>query len=317
MISLFSSSPLHPEEPIVSAEKQLPHVRRKRTLKGLQLQLSGGHLYFKTLDDFSFAIECRTTVPSARFDKLLDHSAAELWQEAESVKAVEKNLVNILEDALCDGNPCGSAIRDLGLQLFSKDHDWRVLMEALNQLNDDYDGYKRLALIKYMQYLGSRQEILRLIFAMKNKGAPQDQTLQDDDGDGFGSRETVLFDVSQLRDGGSRPQALQRLPQGEAVRIHALPGHAVEIKLGRHAFTLVNDNGWALCDASGNRKALSDRQNTIGRGSENDITLGSEFRNVSRRHLIAEPADDQVILLTDISSHGTFAPALQTERRVG
>ena len=61
------------------------------------------------------------------------------------------------------------------------------------------------------------------------------------------------------------------------------------------------------------RHVLATGQNTVGRGSENDITLGTEFRDVSRRHLIAEPIDDHIILLTDISSHGTFAPPLQFE----
>ena len=301
-------------EQALSADRHLLGARKKQSPKDLRLMFSGQTLYFKCLDDFSFAIECRTSVPSARFDELLECSATQLWHEANSIKTVEKNLANILEDALCDASPCGSAIRDLGLQIFSNDHDWRLLMASLNKLSDDHDGYKRLALIKYMQYLGSRQEILRLIFAIKNKDATREHAFPDDDSESFGTRETVLFDVSQNKDGGSLPDSLQRLPQGEAVRIYTLPGHAVEIGLAKYTFTLVNDNGWMLCDPHGNRSLLSRRQNMIGRGIENDITLSSKFGNVSRRHLIAEPVDDQVILLTDISSHGSFAPPLQTER---
>lgn len=98
------------------------------------------------------------------------------------------------------------------------------------------------------------------------------------------------------------------------MRAHALPGHAIEIRLAKYTFNIVNNNGWSLRDSDGQRYVLSDQQNIVGRGSENDISLGREFRNVSRRHLIMEPVDDHVILLTDISSHGTFAPPLQIER---
>jgi hypothetical protein len=79
---------------------------------------------------------------------------------------VEKNLLDILEDALIGTAPCGPATRELGLQVFSNDDHWRELVESLNELGDSFDGYKRLALTKYLQYLGARQELLRLIFAM-------------------------------------------------------------------------------------------------------------------------------------------------------
>lgn len=314
MIYSIAHALAHSDELVETRDRRRVRGRRPKPLKGLRFSLDGKVLYFKTLDDFSFAIECRTSVPSARFNELLGRPTADLWHEADSIKAVEKNLVSILEDALCDASPCGPAIRGLGLQIFSNDHDWRSMMEALNELSDEYDGYKRLALIKYMQYLGARQEVLRLIFAVKNKADVLDDPLFDDSDEAFGTRETVLFDTSQLQGRATAAHQLERLPQGEAVRIYALPGHAVEMRLAKHACKLINDNGWALIDPQGDRYPLAKRQNMIGRGSDNDITLGSGFRNVSRRHLIAEPIDDHVILLTDISSHGTFAPAPQTER---
>jgi len=313
MIYSIAQALVHDNELAKPSPKRLPQARRKRAQKDLRLALNDQTLVFKSLDDFSFAIESRTCVPSSRFQELLRQEPAELWHEADNIKSVEKNLVDILEDALCDATICGPAIRDLGLQVFSKDHDWRLIVGALNELGDEYDGYKRLALIKYMQYLGARQEILRLIFAIKSKGETHHRAILDDDDD-VAALETVLFDSSQLDDHEPAPRTLQRLPRGEAIKIYALPGHPVEVMLAKHLFKLINDDGWALCDIHGRRYPLGDRQNMIGRGSDNDVTLDSEFRNVSRRHLIAEPFDDHIVVLTDISSHGTFAPAMQTER---
>ena len=260
MIYSIAQALVHSSDLAESPPKRPTRTRNKWSQKGLRLTLNGQTLVFKSLDDFSFAIESRTCVPSVRFEELLNQEPADLWHEADSIKSVEKNLVDILEDALCDASVCGPAIRGLGLQIFSKDHDWRLIVEALNELSDEFDGYKRLALIKYMQYLGARQEILRLIFAIKNKGGAHDHATPDDDDD-IAALETVLFDRSELEDHEPAPRTLQRLPQGEAIKIYALPGHPVEVMLAKHLFKLINDNGWALCDTHGRRYPLSDRQN--------------------------------------------------------
>ena len=83
---------------------------RPMRLKEIRLKLNGKVLHFRSLDDFSFSIESRTSVPSKRFDDLLDRTPNELRQEARNIKSVEKNLVDILEDALIDTAACGPAI---------------------------------------------------------------------------------------------------------------------------------------------------------------------------------------------------------------
>ena len=117
-----------------------------------------------------------------------------------------------------------------------------------------------------------------------------------------------------MTDSDPTENPLQQLPQGETIRLHALRGHAVDIRIGKYPFKLMNSDGWVLCDPHGRHYPLADGQNLIGLGSESDVALSEEFRNVSRRHMIAEPLDDHVIFLTDISSHGTFAPPLHIAR---
>lgn len=181
-------------------------TRRARAPKVLRLTLNGHQLLYKSVDDFSFAIESRTSVPAERFHNLLARTPQELWAEAESIKSVEKNLVDILEDALCDASACGPAIQGLGLQIFSKDHDWRTLMQARNEQSEHHEGSKRLALIKYIQYLGARQEVLRLIFKMKSTGARQNDSFQDTGAEEIDIVETVLFDLNEL--GDSEPRSI-------------------------------------------------------------------------------------------------------------
>lgn len=297
-----------------SAQGQPQSRLRKYLLaarRPLRLLLNGHYMEFKSTDDFSFALECRTGITSARYHALFERETKALWDEAQRIKAIEKDLVDILEDALCDGSPCGPAMRGLGLQKFSADHGWRDLIGQLVLADDRYDNFKRLALIKYMQYLGARQEIIRLIFATKNRGkAPSHKAPKN----ASAVLETMVFDASMTGTDPDASKNLQRLPRGEAVRLYALPGHAIDIRLAKHPFRLLNDNGWVLCEPEGRRHRLADAQTMVGRGRDNDIRLDGRFNYLSRRHLIVEPQDDHIILVTDLSSHGTFAPAMQTEK---
>jgi hypothetical protein len=303
-------------EPVSNGPRSHWQKRLRANRKPLRLLMNGRFMEFKSTDDFSFAVECRTGITSARYHALFERETQALWEEAQSIKAIEKNLVDILEDALCDGSPCGPAMRSLGLQNFSADHGWRDLIEQLVAADDRYDAYKRLALIKYMQYLGARQEVIRLIFALKNRQTGSARTTSGQRRlNGAAVLETMVFDISASdNDSLFGATSLQRLPRGEAVKLYALPGHAIDIRLAKHAFRLVNDNGWVLCEADGRRHALADVQTMVGRGRDNDIRLDAQYNYLSRRHMIVEPQDDHVILVTDLSSHGTFAPAMQTEQ---
>ena len=53
---------------------------------------------------------------------------------------------------------------------------------------------------------------------------------------------------------------------------------------------------------------LRNGKNVVGRSLQSDVGLDPVFRAVSRRHLIVEFGDDDVVRLTDISTLGTFLP---------
>ena len=105
----------------------------------------------------------------------------------------------------------------------------------------------------------------------------------------------------------------RRLPQGEAVTLHALPGHAINLLLAKYSFELINNNGWSLIDSRNRIYPLSNDLNYVGRGRENDVALSAEYRNISRKHVIVHPLDDSSVVIIDLSSHGTFVPPRQVE----
>ena len=193
--------------------------------------------------------------------------------------------------------PCGPAIAHLGIDIFSKDFDWRSLFARLVQLPSDCDDFIRVALIKYLQYLKARRSSVLLAMATKapmsiaggHIQAPQMRT---------SSAAMYPFEQDELR----------RLPPGEAVTLHLARGSVISLKLAKHAFSLAHNREWTLIAADGKSYPLHAGINCVGRSRDNDVALDADFRNVSRQHLLAQPLADDAIVLTDISAHGTYVP---------
>ena len=96
-----------------------------------------------------------------------------------------------------------------------------------------YDRYRRVALAKYMQYLGERQSVIQRIYA--NRGnephaahieepapAPEQNTpLQ----------ETSIFDLTQIEMGGVTADDLFSLPRGESIAVTLTGTQEVDLVL--------------------------------------------------------------------------------------
>ncbi|MCB1746365.1 MAG: FHA domain-containing protein, partial [Gammaproteobacteria bacterium] len=58
----------------------------------------------------------------------------------------------------------------------------------------------------------------------------------------------------------------------------------------------------------GQRYTLQRGVNTIGRSRDNSVMVSSALRNISRKHLLVETVGQDAVMLTDLSSSGTFIP---------
>lgn len=284
--------------------------RRRPTAPRLVLELGGRRLEIRGPREFEFACAGRITVPAARYGELMRLPPVELEREASGIRKVERQLLEVLEPGTGDPTGAGTHLRDLGLKLFSKDHRWREIIEALNALGPAYDVYRRIAVVKYSQYLAARQEIIAVIYAAKShreieqaEAAEVEQAAR-----GIGTRETVVFDLMQIQDSHRFVNPFERLPRGETVEVRVPRGEGVEILLSKHSFRLRAGDGLTLVDDAGHVYPLLPGRNSVGRHINNDVAIDAAYRSVSRRHLIAEPHGADTVLITDLSSHGTFVP---------
>lgn len=266
----------------------------------LELDLGERVVRFDTLGDFEFSLSSRTDVPAAKVGELVRFEPEALRREASDIREVERRFVQVLSQSLASPGTLGHLLREIDTKLFSHDHDWREIMRAVIEQSAAFEEYKKIALAKYMQYLGSRQEVLRSIYVNKHAiGEPEPEPGSDR------LRETIIFDLGALPRAHEAP-GFQRLPRGESVAVTVPPGRELQLVLSRHPFTLVSGARPRLVDGDGRAQPLQEGRNLIGRQPDGDVVVEGGLRDVSRQHLIIVAGEEGEFTLTDVSSHGTF-----------
>ena len=285
-------------------------TRATKVLQGLSRQFAhyrGGHpielawgtekLRFKAPADFEFVLGARTSLPPSRWQELMQRSAAELDTEEQDLDSLKQRIGDIVKAYDTVRQPCGPAIARIGVAVFSKDHDWRTVFVRLIELPVGCDDFIRVALVRYRQYLQARHDAVRLVMATNAAKTTADEH----------AKATVMLASSAVMVPFERDE-LRRLPHGEAVTLRLARGGAISLTLAKHPFSLTHNREWTLVAADGKIYTLHAGVNRVGRGRDNDVALDADFRNVSRKHLLAQPLADDVIVLTDISVHGTYLP---------
>ena len=287
---------------------------RRIFTRSLALQVGSRTVTFSTLTDFEFSLSSRTEVPASKVAQLVGLPPDELEREAHRIRQVERHFVDVLARSLQGPGSIGGLLRELDPKLFSQDHEWRAIVAGVNKQDEGFDDFKKLALIKYMQYLSSRQEVLKSLYSNKTlfeRGGGQKTEADSDSGPAADSalRETSIFDMRPSDGVADVPDAEQRLPKGETVSILLPAVGEVDVLLSRHRFKLVAGDPICFVDGRGMTCYLRAGQNVVGRDVKNEIVVNAAYRDVSRKHVIMEPTGVGAVRLTDLSSHGTFVPA--------
>jgi len=277
--------------------------------------VAGKTLRFDTIVDFDFALASRIEVPTSKITELVHLSPAELTREATSVRKVEHAFLDILSDSLKQPGSISRLLRGLDLKLFTQDHEWREMMASLIRQSTRYDDHKQLALVKYTQYLASRQDVLKEVYAHKQKESGiQEQAGIDAPEQSF--RDTLIFQLPEQPLQELAPTRLTRLGRGENIRLPLTQQQMIQVVLSRHPFQMSRREEVAFTDEHGNEFPLHTGRNVIGRHPESDVTVDSAYRDISRTHLMVHLHADDSVTLTDLSSHGTFIPVEVLNTRI-
>ena len=269
---------------------------------------------------FDFSLSGRTHVPASRFLALTKMSMGSLSKEAKTIRSVEKRLMNVLSIWGVGGDPqssFGDRLRQMDSSMFSDDHQWREIFKVLHGHGSEMDAYRRIALAKYIQYLSSRYEVVKYLYATHKKqqhamamssDAGSRGAVADSDATAVapGGMKNVLADAAPVK---SEESQLERLATSEEVKLTAALGKEIDLFLSKHRCTLIYKNPVFFCDQKKRRYHLSQGENLIGRDISCNIIMDSALRDVSRVHLIINLDENNQVSMTDVSSHGTYVRA--------
>ncbi|MEM7467388.1 MAG: FHA domain-containing protein [Pseudomonadota bacterium] len=275
----------------------------------LALEIGDQTITFHSLAEFEFAMSGRTDVPSRKIAELVALTREELKKEAKAIKAVEQMFVDVLAKSIDEPGTIAELLSQIDVHVFSQDHHWRDLMRSLNEKPEDYDDLRRIALVKYMQYLRSRQDVIKQTYAVKKReDRAQTNSTSQTDNKSPDIRDTVIFDTVVAEQDKDQTKDFTRLPKGESVHLKLHPKEIVPLRLSKHAFHIVHDDTLRLIDDQNEPHVLKRGKNVVGRDSVCNIVLDSVYRDVSRVHLIIEVSSEDTVRITDLSSHGSYVP---------
>lgn len=286
--------------------------------KPIEIQIGEQLLKFCSIADFEFCMSGRTSVPSKKITDMVKFSTDQLKKEAKTIKEIEKRFVGILSKSIEDTNSIDRALRELDPVIFSQDHNWRDIISGLNKGEEELNPFRRIALVKYMQYLSARQEIIKYMYSEKKRNSNEPS----DPGEGSAFKDTVILEntvFEPIEKSNTGPnEKYERLPKGEAVTITMKPGEEVDILLSRYECKIYSkDNKIFFEDNEKRSYALENGRSVVGRDSVSTVMMEPGLRDISRMHIVIEKFDESTIQVTDLSSHGTYIKAKYLETHTG
>ncbi len=290
--------------------------------KPVRLDIGDRDITFVKTADFEFCLASRVDVPAVKMVDLMKMRTSDLRKEAKNIRRVEKKFTEFLSNTLSGAGTIHQYLGQLDVKIFSQDHEWRSIFRGLLVLGPEGDELKRIALVKYMQYLASRQDVLKHIYFGKKAQEKPDAAESEVEGEPEIEdqppelRQTSIFNMEESRkpEEPSVATRLERLPRGETVIVRGDGIADIPMGLSTYPFHLVPGDQWRLVDEQGREMSLRPGRNVIGRHDGNEVSVDPDLRSVSRNHLVAEVIDELAIMLTDISSHGTFVASGLIER---
>jgi len=248
---------------------------------------------------------------------MVKFSTEQLKKEARTIKDIEKRFVSILSKSIEDTNSINRAIRELDPLIFSQDHAWRDIIGGLNNGEEELNPFRRIALVKYMQYLSSRQEIIKYLYTEKKRLLQEPADKETADATEF--KETLLLDstVFEPSPDDINGAEITRMPKGEIVTITLIPNEEINVVLSKHRCKLAANGGIKFTDQAGRIYTIGKGRNLIGRDAVSNVMIEPSLRDVSRLHLVIENFGDCTLQLTDLSSHGTYIPTKFLQQNTG
>lgn len=276
--------------------------------KPLALKLDEQLISFASVGDFEFALSSKIAVPSTKVMDMFKYNAKQLHKEAKSIKQIDKSLVALLCHFVEQPDDIMDSLKKVDTSLFSQDHAWRDIIIALNAMGCEFDRCRHVALVKYIQYLSARQDIIRYLYTQKKKEVA---SRKDEAPVQQGRMRDTLAVLEEFKNADSLldDDELGRMPKGETIEIRLTAEEQIKVNLSKHKCLIKASKRFLFIDSSGQQYSLNVGRNVIGRSTDSIVPIDPHLRDISRLHLAIENLGSNILRLTDYSSYGTYIAA--------
>ena len=280
----------------------------------VELQIKKQSIRFNSIEEFEFALNGRTSIPAKKISEIVYLSVEQIKDEDITIKNVESYFVSIIADSMQNPTSIDRALQETEPLVFSQDHGWRDIIAALNKRDEPLLEFKHLAIVKYLQYLTARQDLINYMYSEKTK-LPS-ATITDSltiESDIYTDTATDLnssaLNMVRAFHGQKLNKNMERLPKGEKKIVRLEPDKHIDMAISKYKCKLINKGMIYFVDQDNNEFPLNTGKNIIGRDTICNIMLDKFLRDISRVHLVIVKKDNNLLELTDLSSHGTFIPS--------
>lgn len=282
----------------------------KKLKQIVKLNISGQPILFNSVEEFEFALNGRTSIPAKKISDIVHLSVEQLNDESITIKNVESYFVSMVADYMQNPQSIDEALNETEHLVFSQDHNWRDIFAALNNCELELLEYKHLAIIKYLQYLSARQDLINYLYSEKTKLPPQtisdSMTIESNVFYETADLNSSTLDMVRALHGQKLNNNMERLPKGEKISINVNNQHHIDVVLSKYKCKLVKRGKVLFVDQDNNEYVLKLGKNIIGRDPICSIILDRQLRDISRVHMVIILKENDIIEITDLSSHGTF-----------
>ena len=118
--------------------------------------------------NFESKLATRTRVPTERLNEYMGWQPKKVKAEAKYVTDILKRFASVVIKSIDEPHTVNEFLADLDLKSVSRDHNWRAIFSTLRgQTDAGASNYGRAAMIKYLQYLSFRKQLLEYIYTRR------------------------------------------------------------------------------------------------------------------------------------------------------
>jgi hypothetical protein len=272
--------------------------------RGVALNLGSDEIQARSTERLRASLATRQVVAPARLAELGVMSDRALEAQASALDALSAQLASELSAGTTAPARILAQVQEQDTPLPGT---WTEVLGNARGWSAGSNDFQRVVLESLVEYLGCERACVRILITNRDRDSLANT------GDDGTTRQRLILDPASLAQSDIPPLTFSRLAKGDPTEVLMAPGQALELKLAHQRFLLVSGVPWLLVDDVGEDLRLQPGHTLVGRSSDCEAMVHESYVSISRRHMALDIRGTASVIITDLSSLGTFLPKAYLE----